>query len=93
MWESASPNPVTLLVLDSVSETFHFHGAGSTQSFRGFDCNLPRVRVGVVLGPENLGDFFTRHTTGLIDCVTEFSVGVFLSLVSHRLIVEEVHGG
>jgi hypothetical protein len=68
MWESASPNPVTFLVLDSVRETLQADRALSAQGFRGPDRVLTGALVGEVLGEENLGDVLAGCTVFLNEC-------------------------
>ncbi len=83
MWQGASPNPVRLLGFDSVGETLGQQRALFAQRFRGSDRVLPCIRVGEVLGEENVGDVLTRHTTDFDNRCTE--VAVALSPVAHTV--------
>ncbi len=88
MWQSAGPDTVRLLGFDSVGETLGQQRALFAQGFRGSDRVLPGVRVGEVLGEENVGDVLTRHTTDFDNGCTE--VAVALSPVAHTV---KVSGG
>ena len=60
--ECASPNPVTLIRLHSVSEALLFDGATVTQFAGHLDRVLPCVFVRVVLGEENIRAVHAGHT-------------------------------
>jgi len=88
VWQSAGPNPVGFLGFDSVGETLGQQRALFTQRFRGSDRVLPCIRVGEVLGEENVGNVLTWHTTDFHNRCTE--VAVALSPVAHTV---KVSGG
>ena len=92
MWECASPNTVTFVTFDRVSEAFGFDRAGSAHGFRGFDSDGASSGVRVVLGEENFGYLLTGDTANLVNSFGEGSVGQVLSGVHHNLIVEERTG-
>lgn len=79
MWQGASPNTVTLTLLDSVGEALGFDRARSAQGFSRFDGYGPSFGVGVILGEENAGDLLTSNTAGLFDGVCEFQIPLVLS--------------
>jgi hypothetical protein len=83
VWQSAGPNPIGFLGFDSVGETLGQQRALFAQRFRGSDRILPCIRVGEVLGEENVGDVLTRHTTDFDNGCIEVAVG--LSPVGHTV--------
>ena len=88
MRECAGPDTIRFLRFDSVGETLGEQRALSAQRFGGSDRVLPGIRVGEVLGEENVGDVLAWHTTDFDNGCTE--VAVALSPVGHTV---KVSGG
>lgn len=88
MRESASPDSVGFLVLDSVSETLQLDRAVRAERFGNLDRVLPGLFLGEVLGEENVWDVFAGRSAIVFDGLSEFAVAL-MSAVTHNLILEE----